>query len=75
MFRQRSVTGAIRNRDTTWNRGKGVYVIIELYTHLHYRVKWVGFDNPEDDTWKPAEHLSGARAKVKEYWQGQKKIY
>jgi hypothetical protein len=34
---------------------------------LHYRVKWAGFDSPEDNTWKPAEHLSGVRAKVKEY--------
>jgi hypothetical protein len=42
---------------------------------LHYRVKWTGFDSPEDDTWEPAEHLSGARAKVKEYWQSQKKIH
>ena len=33
VFRQGSVTGAIGNRDTTWNRGKGVYVIIQLYTH------------------------------------------
>jgi hypothetical protein len=22
---------------------------------LHYRVKWAGFDNPEDDTWEPAK--------------------
>ena len=36
---------------------------------LHYRVKEAGFGNPEDDTWEPAEYLSGARAKVKEYWQ------
>ena len=39
---------------------------------LHYRVKWAGFDDPEDDTWEPAEYLSGASAKVKEYWHGQK---
>ena len=42
---------------------------------LHYRVKWAGFDSPEDNTWEPAEHLSGARVKVKEYWQSQKKIH
>jgi hypothetical protein len=30
---------------------------------LHYRVRWAGFDNPEDDTWEPAEHLSGTREK------------
>ena len=42
---------------------------------LHYKVKWAGFNNPEDDAWKPAEHLSSAKAKVKAYWQGQKKIH
>jgi hypothetical protein len=35
---------------------------------LHYKVKWAGFGNPEDNTWEPAEYLSGTRAKVKEYW-------
>jgi hypothetical protein len=39
---------------------------------LHYRVKWAGFDDPEDNIWEPAEYLSSARAKVKEYWHGQK---
>ena len=37
MFRQGSITGVIGNRDTTWNKGKGVYVIVQLYTHLLYQ--------------------------------------
>ena len=41
---------------------------------LYYRVKWAGFDDPEDYTWEPAEHLSGARAKVTKYWRDHKKI-
>ena len=35
---------------------------------LHYKVKWLGFDKPEDDTWEPAEHLRSARATVEDYW-------
>jgi transposase InsO family protein len=38
---------------------------------LHYRVKWVGFDKPEDITWEPAEHLRSARATVNAYWRKQ----
>jgi hypothetical protein len=41
---------------------------------LHYKVKLAGFDDSEDDTWEPAEHLSGARAKVTKYWRNHKKI-
>jgi hypothetical protein len=28
--------------------GKGV-----LDGELHYKVKWLGYDNPADDTWEP----------------------
>jgi hypothetical protein len=42
---------------------------------LHYRVKWAGFDDPKDDTWELVEHFSGTSAKVKEYWQSQKKTH
>ena len=38
---------------------------------LHYKVKWLGFDKPEDDTWEPAEHLRSARATVNDYWRKQ----
>lgn len=34
---------------------------------LHFRVKWVGYDDPEDITWEPAEHMSHARAIVNSY--------
>ena len=38
---------------------------------LHYKVKWVRFDDPKDYTWEPAEHLRSARATVNAYWHGQ----
>ena len=34
---------------------------------LHYKVKWVGYDDPKDITWEPAEHLHSARATVNAY--------
>jgi hypothetical protein len=40
---------------------------------LHYKVKWLGYDNPEDETWEPAEHLCSARATVADYWRNQGK--
>jgi len=42
---------------------------------LYFRVKWAGFNDPKDNTWELAEYLSSTRAKVKEYWQGQKKAH
>ena len=38
---------------------------------LHYKVKWVGYDDPKDITWEPAEHLRSARATVNAYWREQ----
>ena len=32
---------------------------------LEYLVKWKNFDDPEDNTWEPADNLTDAEAKIK----------
>ena len=32
---------------------------------LEYLVKWKNFDDPEDNTWEPADNLADAEAKIK----------
>ena len=34
---------------------------------LEYLVKWKNFDDPEDNTWEPADNLTDAEAKIKLY--------
>ena len=34
---------------------------------LHFQVKWLGYEKPEDITWEPAEHMHHARATVNSY--------
>ena len=34
-------------------------------TGLEYLVKWKNFDDPDDNTWEPADNLADAEAKIK----------
>ncbi|KAK5166965.1 uncharacterized protein LTR77_007694 [Saxophila tyrrhenica] len=34
---------------------------------LHYRIKWLGYDDEADQTWEPIEHLDNAMGIVAEY--------
>ncbi|KAF9265483.1 hypothetical protein L218DRAFT_140977 [Marasmius fiardii PR-910] len=35
----------------------------------NYHVKWKGYENPEDNTWEPAESFSGSEHFVEDFWK------
>jgi hypothetical protein len=40
----------------------------------HYKVKWVGYDKPEDNTWEPSEYIKKTLPTlVMEYWESKAK--
>ena len=34
---------------------------------VEYLVKWKGYDDPDDNTWEPADNLKEAEALIKKY--------
>ncbi|XP_064645935.1 uncharacterized protein LOC135499202 [Lineus longissimus] len=50
-------------------------IVEKIYKHrknkgvLEYRVKWVGYDGPQDDTWEPLRHLTSehSQAMLRDY--------
>eukprot|EP01087_Luapelamoeba_hula_P005577 TRINITY_DN1562_c1_g1_i2.p1 TRINITY_DN1562_c1_g1~~TRINITY_DN1562_c1_g1_i2.p1 ORF type:complete len:878 (+),score=243.61 TRINITY_DN1562_c1_g1_i2:3-2636(+) len=34
---------------------------------MHYLVKWRGWDNPQDNTWEPRDHLGNCEQKIQEF--------
>jgi hypothetical protein len=37
--------------------GLSVLLTLVLFCQVEYLVKWKGWENPDDNTWEPVEHL------------------